>query len=359
MKERIIEIEADSFEEATRQLYQDDLIVSEESVLVLCYGNLETIEGTAGSTEEALLKAMKLVPQNAEVQAQKNEATPFIIVRKVSGNSEEDARDKIELQKAQLLESITLHRRARKGFFGFFKRQNVYKVAIQQQALVSVRFREKARLQASVRNYLAEDLLQIIAEIRQTPVAWKDAIELLNPKNDPEIGTILFQLSASNVFDLPSLLDLIELVCRRNETANWGLALREAHKQAAVERLRFRTELRRLDAKLADVFNFYTLVDREPQFGKEPTGVPMGASTEDWGRHGSDSRHSQTIPHYSTDMKDFDVLKRRAEIHNGYLWKQLLNEQGLNESTATLRQKCRAILKAKESELKGINRSGL
>ena len=74
MKERIIEIEADSLEEARGKLYTHELIVLEESILY--HGKVETIEAIADTVEGAFRKAQSKVPAGAKTETRKVRLSP-------------------------------------------------------------------------------------------------------------------------------------------------------------------------------------------------------------------------------------------------------------------------------------------
>jgi hypothetical protein len=138
-----------------------------------------------------------------------------------------------------------------------------------------------------------------------------------------------------------------------NETVNGYAVSREVRAQASEERIEMWVELRGVDAELASVFRFYTSVDWYPKHHKEPTGIPMHVRIS-YGRHYPGQQYRQTIPRYSTDEEAFKVLAGRAKVFGTYdLSKQLLLDEGQDEATATLRQKCLAILKARKAQLQG------
>lgn len=341
MNERIIEIEANSLEEARRKLDEKNVIVLEESIL--SQGRVETIEAVADSVEEAFAKAQSKVPAEAKTEKQKIKISPKRITLHVQGNDEESAGR----GKAEVIASVLLFKKGRKGFWGFGKTPNVYEVVISQQALVELRFREQAKLQAKVRGYLAEDLLESIQEIRQRDALWTEVLQLLNPKNDSEIQKWLVKLQELNPL---SVLDTIENVCRKNEKTNWQMAVKDAHSKALIAQVREmeeqRIRLRGLDVEIADTFGFYTSPNWYAKSRKEPTGIPR--HTRDYDHHRSgDERLRKTIPRYTTEKEAFSEVERRIKAKNLYeLYLQLLFEEGQDETTATLEQKCVAALKA-------------
>lgn len=351
MSERIIEEEGDSLEEARKKLYRDDLIVFEETVL--CPGKVEIIEVIADSVEEALLQVTSRISAQARIETQEIRVAPKRAVLRAKGDHEESVREQISLGRSEVIESISLHKKGRKGLWGFFKSQNVYDVAVFHQAVLDVTIREKARLKGRVQDYLARDLLQRIEQIGATNEPWTQILLLLNPKSDLEIQAVLARLENDTLIDLATALSIIESVCRADEGANWQIAIKEAHKVASDTRIQLWVEFRQLDADLADVFMFYTSVDRDPKYPKEPSGIPMHRRTG-YGRHFPGDQYREVIPYYSTNKEAFGVIERRAKEFGALgLAGQFLQEQGIDEATATLNQMCNAILKARKSQLEG------
>jgi hypothetical protein len=350
MNERIIEIEADSLEEARRELHTSDRIVLEESII--CGEKVDTIEEVADSVEEAFEKATSRIPAEARIEESKTRMVPKRVVLYVEGFNEESVANEIRPKRAEVIESITLLKRGRKGFLGFFKTANVYEVVVFQQALVHVSFRIKARVQARVRGYLGKDLLESIQELRQRDLLWEEILQVLNPKKDDQLTNLLNGLLVPDLIDPISALSIIESKCRNNEGNNWRRSIEEAHIEASGARKRLRIELRGLDQELADVFMFYSSIDWYPPSGREPTGIPMHTRPS-WGRQPPNEVHREIIPRYSTDSTAFMKLERRAREFGAYdFCEQFLAEQGQEAATATLKQKCFAILKARRLQLK-------
>ena len=321
----------------------DELIVLEESIL--CYGKVGTIEAVADTVEEAFVKAERYVPSGAIAETRTLRIAPAQLTLHVQGDNEEDAGK----GKAAAIASVSLLKRGRKGFWGFGKTPNVYEVVIVQQAVVEVGFREQAKIQVRVRGYLAENLLQAIEEIRQRNSEWTEILGSLNPKNDPEIHSLLTRLRE---LDPLSNLDTLEEVCRRNYKANWRIVIEEAREQASIARAREIREqalrLRGLDVEIADTFRFYTSLDWYAKSYKEPTGIPSYTKDYDHHRPG-DERLRKTIPRYSTDQEAFKELERRIKAYELYqFYLQVLFEVGQDEVTATLEQKCIAALEARK-----------
>jgi hypothetical protein len=112
-------------------------------------------------------------------------------------------------------------------------------------------------------------------------------------------------------------------------------------------------ELRGVDVEVADAFMFYTSINWHARSHKEPTGIPM--HTRDYDHHRpADERYRKTIPPYSTDEKEFNELERRVKAFGlNDLYLQFLMEEGQDETTATLEQKCIAMVKARKRQITG------
>ena len=350
MNEQVVEIEADSLAEAGKALHRDDLVVLQETVL--SRGHVGTVEAIADTVDEAVIEAKSKFPAEAELEAQKTLTEPQRVVLRVKGDDEESARKAITPKKAEIIVSISLYRKGRKGFLGFFKSSNVYEVVVFQQAIVEVRFREKARLRAKVRSYLAKDLLQNVQELRLKNATWTEALQELNPKNDVDIRENLAGPQGLHLFDLLEALNIIENVCRKNEEANWRIAIEEAHGETLSARRELWIELRELDVEIADTFMFYTSLEGSAKRHKEPTGIPM-YTRKSYGSDPPDKRYRETIPYYSTDEEAFSQLQERLKEFIDYAhYKQFLDAAGQDEATATLKHKCVAILAARKLRLK-------
>ncbi len=143
MSERLIEIEADTLEEARRKLRNiDELIVLEE--FIICREMVEIIEAVADTVEEAFIKAQSKVPAGAKTETQKIKVAHKSITLQVQGNNEESAGN----GKAEVIASVSLLKKGRNGLFGIGKTPNVYEVVISQQAVVELKFRVRAKLRA-------------------------------------------------------------------------------------------------------------------------------------------------------------------------------------------------------------------
>lgn len=350
MSERIIETEADSVEEARGKLYSEEIIVLEEYILF--HGRVETIKDVADTVEDAFIKAQSKVPAGAKTETQEIKIAPKRITLQVQGDNEESAGK----GKAEVIKSVSLLKKGRKGLWGFGKTPNVYEVVIFQQAQVELTFREKAKLRVKVRGYLIEDLFQSVREARQRNAQWKEILQLLNPKNDSEVQESLIKLQELNPHSvLDTIENTIEDVCRKNEKANWGTVIKKAYAQASIARSRELEEkkvrLRRLDVEIAETFMFYTSLDwYEKDYArkrKEPTGLPRSGYSD---HSVTSSTLRETIPYYSTNKETFSKLEERIKGFNLYeFYLQLLFEEGQDETTATLEQKCIAALKARKA----------
>jgi hypothetical protein len=351
MRERIIEIEADSLKEARRLLLDNENILVLE-ITILNRERVGTIESTADTVAKALA-AIRGIPAKAEIRPHEVKTDARRVAIKAHGDNEESVGKEIKPKKAEVIESIRLHKKGRNGFLGFFKRLNLYEVVLFQQAVVEVTFYEKARLRARVRDYLARDLLECIEELRGRNASWKEAVQALNPRKDGRALTWLERLRESESFGLPNPFELIENACRRNPPANWETPIEEAYRKVVSAESRLWQELRGLDVEIADKFNLYTSILWFAKKG-DPTGIPTHTRPR-WGLQSPDERFREKIPRYSTDRGAFADVERKLEVIAGLreLYEQCLKEGGLKESTAPQRKKCASILEARLRQLRG------
>lgn len=345
MNDRFIEVEAASLEEARKALQAEEVVVLRE--FVLRTGRAGSVEGIAATVEEAAAKARASVPVGAEASPPVIKVSSQRVVLQVEGDSEESAGK----GKAEVIESVSLSRKGRRGFLWFGKTRNVYEVVVAQQAVVEVGFREKARILAQVKDYVAANLLHSVEELRVKDAPWEEVVETLNPREDSQIRSSLAQLQEYEC-DPSSVLGSIEDECRGDETASWRETIREAHAKLLRERNRRAVELRKLDVQVAEVFMLFTAIDWfEKDYAsmrKEPTGLPRTGYGK-WNVNPSTSR--ATIPRYSTNRAAFEELAARIEgfnLYDSYL--ECLREEGQDEATATLEQKCIACIKARGSK---------
>jgi len=339
MGERIIEIEAVSLEDAVGLLNKDDIVALQ--VTVLCYGETQTIEKVADTVEEAIVNLKKEIPEKAQIVVQEVKVTPERFSLKKKAESD------IKTDKVTIIESMVLCKKARKGFWGFFKRPNLYNAEIFRRAVVEITFREKAKIKATICDYSAEDLLQNIHKLLEKKAQWTEVIQALNPKNDSAIRDFMVELQTKYPSDLASVLHFVENECRKHPKDDWKRTIREAHWRALMARVKNKTSLRQLDVDIAGEYAFFTSIDWYAKHYEkkktEPTGLPRDFYG---GHHFTDKKLGVTIPHYSTDEKDFDLLERRIKGFGLYeLYLQFLAGEEKSETTTLLEQKCNAALK--------------
>jgi hypothetical protein len=369
MNGRIIEVKADSLEEGKENLYSDDVVVILE--LVLCPGAVQTVVRTGTTAEDALRKAQREVPVDAQKESETIKCAARRVVLRVEGEDEVVAGK----GRAEVIESVLLQKKGRRGFLGFGRTPNVYEVVIAQQAVAEIRFREKGRVHAFVRDYLARDLLTCVQDLRGKDVRWEEVVQSLNPKNNEHIKGLLDELLVPGRIDPVSALNIIEEKCRLNEEAKWQMVIVEAHReavivraeirrqeeaireariQAEIERVRElmerRVRLRGLDVAIAEAFAFYTSIDWYAKSQREPTGIPRYSRNYD-SPLAPDKQLRETIPRYTTDKEAFGRLRSRLEFYGiADLYLQFLADEGLDGTTATLEQKCVAILNARNQK---------
>lgn len=342
MNARMIEIRAATVDEARNQIYNERYIVLEENIVDP--GDVGIIESVGDTAEKAFIKARSRVPAEAVIESQIVRVAEAQINLQILGDDEKSFGE----EQSRMITSVSLIKNGRKGFLGFGKTSNIYEIVLTQQAVVEIRFRTPAVIQAKIRDYSAGELLQSVHEARQLNNAQTEEIlQLLNPKNHPETGQKILRI---NEIIPGSVFDIIEEICRKNEKANWQSVIDEAHLNVLIqhenELKKEKIRLRTLDVEIAESFHFFTSIDWNPNGNKEPTGLPKDEYDE---HHLTDERLRKTIPEYSTDEQVFKELDRRIKAFGLYeLYVQSLLAKKLNETNATLEEQCIAALEAQK-----------
>lgn len=157
MNERTIEIEAESLEEARKQLQAQipeglhllsEDVISDESP--------KTVQAVASTTEAAFAKAHGEIPNNAEVLERKGLRDAERKVITVDAFDEQAARLSAEHQATSqfgsdaVVDSLKLAVTGSKGLLGIGKKPNQYQAEILQPALVEITCRTKAKISAKI-----------------------------------------------------------------------------------------------------------------------------------------------------------------------------------------------------------------
>ena len=152
-QDQVIEIEADSIEEATKQAITRKPrgldILSEE---ILSDGKRKSVKGVADTMETALTEARDLVPAGAEIIEEKELISPSQRLLKVEAHDEATAEKEVKgkIHESGRIDSIRLKTLAKKGFLGIGKKPNVYDVKVLQPAVAEVTFKGKAKIRVKV-----------------------------------------------------------------------------------------------------------------------------------------------------------------------------------------------------------------
>ena len=150
---QIIEVEADSLEEAREriksQIPADSQLLNEE---VISSGTTRSIKGIADTTEAAFEKAQSKVPSSAETMDKKVLVNPGRRTVKVEAFDEYNgmALLKPQLNKSVRVEKLILVSPGSKGFLGIGKSPNSYEAQIVQQAIIEITYKEKVKIRATV-----------------------------------------------------------------------------------------------------------------------------------------------------------------------------------------------------------------
>jgi hypothetical protein len=82
---------------------------------------------------------------------------------------------------------------------------------------------------------------------------------------------------------------------------------------------------------------------------RQPTGIPR---TNYDHRAPANERHRESIPYYSTKQSDYAEFEKYPMVTSLRIYfLKILVQEGLDETSATLEQKCRVWLKAKAGKL--------
>lgn len=147
MDEKILEAEAKSLEEARKKILNqlpDDLdIISED---VISDGQPKTKKGVAETLEAAFKKASENLPSDSTILDKKVISNPEEQTFNIDEFDENAAKSKAigQITDSQTFRGISLETMGKKGFLGIGKKPNTYKIAIWQNAVVEVRYAQKA-----------------------------------------------------------------------------------------------------------------------------------------------------------------------------------------------------------------------
>jgi hypothetical protein len=154
--EQIIEVEADSLEEARRQVESqipEGLHLLSEQVI--SDGNPKTIKATADTIDEAFTKAEKELPANATILEKKGLTAPERNIITVEGVDEHGAESnahfaaKMKFNSA-IVKSVRLVSTGKKSFLGIGVKPNQYEAELLLQATVEVTYKSKAKIYAKI-----------------------------------------------------------------------------------------------------------------------------------------------------------------------------------------------------------------
>jgi len=156
MDEQMIEIEAESLEEA-RELLKSRIpegldLLSEQ---IISDGKPKTVNAVADTTAAAFAKAQSEIPPNAEVVEKKELSAPGLKVITVEAFDEEqaDLNAKIYGNRrfgTSIVKSLKLVTKGRKGFLGIGKQPNQYEAELFKQAVVQFVYKAKAKISAKI-----------------------------------------------------------------------------------------------------------------------------------------------------------------------------------------------------------------
>lgn len=157
MSERVLEIEAESLEEARERLQSsipDGFQLLSERVV--SDGEPKSVRATAETVEKALSEAHGALPDGVEVLESKELATPGIQLISVAAFDEESALSELRsLVEARLgvsadVANLRLIAKGTTGFLGIGKKPNRYQAELRNPAVVEITYKTKARISARI-----------------------------------------------------------------------------------------------------------------------------------------------------------------------------------------------------------------
>lgn len=193
MTQKTIEIEAETLEEARKQLQtqipQGFSMLSEE---VISNGKPKTVEAVALTLEAAFTKAHSQVPSNADIIDKKEIAAPESKVVIVEAFDEQSARRQLGNQPVDTARIIgsRLVASGSRGFLGIGKKPNQYEVEVLHQAVVKITYKMKAKILAQIgdkESELRRRAKQIEAELTKVDRELKRAY---TSRNDADFANI-------------------------------------------------------------------------------------------------------------------------------------------------------------------------
>jgi hypothetical protein len=153
MNKEIIEVEAESLEEAREriesQIPDGAYLLSER---VVCDGKPNTVKAIAETTEAALAKAQDEMPLDALVIRKTILVAPERTATIVEAFDEQSARTQVEgsIEHSTIIENLTLATSGKKGVFGIGKTPNLYRADIFHRAVVEIVFKANAKISATI-----------------------------------------------------------------------------------------------------------------------------------------------------------------------------------------------------------------
>jgi hypothetical protein len=153
MTQQIIEIEAESLEDAREQLKSripEGLSVLSEKII--SDGNPKTVTAAATSTEAAFAKAESQIPSNANVIAKQEVSAFGQKVVTVEAFDEQTAKSLVRTQVGNdaVINDPKIAIPGKQGLMGIGKKPHQYQVEVFEQAVVEITYKTKAKISAEI-----------------------------------------------------------------------------------------------------------------------------------------------------------------------------------------------------------------
>lgn len=153
MSERVVEVQADSLQEAREkvraQVPEGLHLVSQK---VVSTGKPKTVKCASDTMQDAFTRAFGKVPAGADILEKRELRVPERSLVVVEAYDEQTARAEAQRQigKTARVEGIALTEHGSKGLFGIGRKPNRYDVQVFQQAIAAITYREQVKIRATI-----------------------------------------------------------------------------------------------------------------------------------------------------------------------------------------------------------------
>ena len=257
---RTIEVEADTLEEAQKMLGAqifDDLQLVEK--VVTSNGNPVSVRATGETTESAFAEAEKGIPDNAIILEKAELAPSKGEVISLSAQTENDADNEARFEARTrygpgvIIKSITAKNSENKGMVGDWKKRKQYEAEVLSPASVQITYKPKAKIVAKVGRFVRRKATisvrfdstvdHLIRQLEQSdPRERSDAIQGLSALGDPSAIAPLTKMSQNSQIDeeFESIVKALEKLGASSQIIDTERKIRKHNK--SIEELKVRSK---------------------------------------------------------------------------------------------------------------------